>query len=296
MNDINEALKSPNVQAFLRVLRAGESSQDDVAYRTMYGGGTFASFQDHPRIKNTAAGITSTAAGAYQFLEKTWNGLDAQYNLPDFSPATQDFAAVALIKGRGALNDVLAGRFDEAVRKCSREWASLPGSPYGQPTITLARARKTYEEYGGSYSEVTPVVTTQPKETKMVPLPIIGLALQAIAAFMPKVRELFPGSEVSERNLKAAEAVVNIAKDAIGATNEQDLITKLKEDPQSANVAGKAVQAHPIGIVEVGGGIVEARKAALEMTKAEVSLWKNPAFIISMVLLLAAAYTADTRC
>ena len=120
----------------------------------------------------------------------------------------------------------------------------------------------------------------------MVPLPIIGLALQAIAAFMPKVRELFPGSEVSERNLKAAEAVVNIAKDAIGASNEQDLITKLKEDPQAANVVEKAVQDNWFGIVEVGGGIVEARKAALEMTKAEVSLWKNPAFIISMVLLL----------
>lgn len=286
MNDINEALKSPNVQAFLRVLRAGESSQDDVAYRTMYGGGTFASFQDHPRIKNTAAGITSTAAGAYQFLEKTWNGLDAQYNFPDFSPATQDFAAVALIKGRGALNDVLAGRFDEAVRKCSREWASLPGSPYGQPTITLARARKTYEEYGGTYSEVTPVVTTQPKETKMVPLPIIGLALQAIAAFMPKVRELFPGSEVSERNLKAAEAVVNIAKDAIGATNEQDLITKLKEDPQAANIVEKSIQDNWFGIVEVGGGIEAAREVNVEMTKAGVPLWGNPAFIVSMVLLV----------
>lgn len=286
MSDINEALKSPNVQAFLRVLRAGESSQDDIAYRTMYGGGTFASFHDHPRIKNTAAGITSSAAGAYQFLEKTWNGLDAKYNFPDFSPATQDFAAVALIKGRGALDDVLAGRFDEAVRKCNREWASLPGSPYGQPTITLARARKTYEEYGGSYSEVTPVVTTQPKETKMVPLPIIGLALQAIAAFMPKVRELFPGSEVSERNLKAAEAVVNIAKDAIGANNEQDLITKLKEDPQAANIVEKSIQDNWFGIVEVGGGIEAARTAALEMTKAGVPLWGNPAFIVSMVLLL----------
>jgi muramidase (phage lysozyme) len=286
MSDINEALKSPNVQAFLRVLRAGESSQDDVAYRTMYGGGTFASFQDHPRIKNTAAGITSTAAGAYQFLEKTWNGLDAQYNFPDFSPATQDFAAVALILGRGALDDVLAGRFEQAIRKCNKEWASLPWSPYGQPTRTIEQARAVYEAYGGKYSEGT-VDTAQPtKESKMVPLPIIGLALQAIAAFMPKVRELFPGSEVSERNLKAAEAVVNIAKDAIGAANEQDLITKLKEDPQAANVVEKAVQDNWFGIVEVGGGIVEARKAALEMTKAEVSLWKNPAFIISFMLLI----------
>jgi len=286
LNNINEALKNTNVQAFLRVIRAGETSQDDIAYRTMFGGGTFASFNDHPRVKNSAAGLVSTAAGAYQFLERTWDGLDAKYNFPDFSPATQDFAAVALILGRGALDDVLAGRFEQAVRKCNKEWASLPWSPYGQPTRTIEQARAVYEAYGGKYSEGT-VDTAQPtKESKMVPLPIIGLAIQAIAAFMPKVRELFPGSEVAERNLKAAEAVVNIAKDAIGAANEQDLITKLKEDPQAANVVEKAVQDNWFGIVEVGGGIVEARKAALEMTKAEVPLWKNPAFIVSMVLLL----------
>lgn len=286
MTNLNEALKSPNVQAFLRVIRAGETSQDDIAYRTMFGGGTFASFNDHPRVKNSAAGLVSTAAGAYQFLERTWDGLDAKYNFPDFSPATQDFAAVALILGRGALDDVLAGRFEQAVRKCNKEWASLPWSPYGQPTRTIEQARAVYEAYGGTYSEVTSKPAQPTEETKMVPLPIIGLAIQAISAFMPKVRELFPGSEVADRNLKAAEAVVNIAKDAIGAANEQDLITRLKEDPQAANVVEKAVQDNWFGIVEVGGGIVEARKAALEMTKAEVPLWKNPAFIVSMVLLL----------
>jgi len=40
---------------------------------------------------------------------------------------------------------VKAGRFDAAVAKCAKEWASLPGSPYGQPVKTLdqARARAT---------------------------------------------------------------------------------------------------------------------------------------------------------
>lgn len=283
MSNLSEALQSPNVQAFLRVIRAGETSQDDRAYSTMFGGGFFASFVDHPRLKNSAAGLTSTAAGAYQFLERTWDNLVVKYKFPDFSPASQDLGAVALILGRGALDDVLAGRFDAAIRKCNKEWASLPGSPYGQPTRTMAQAKQTYEAYGGTYSEAGTVTKTE--ETKMVPLPIIGLAIQAISAFMPKVRELFPGSEVADRNLKAAEAVVNIAKDAIGAANEQDLITKLKEDPNAANVVEKAVQDNWFGIVEVGGGIVEARKAAVEMTKAEIPLWKNPAFIVSMVLL-----------
>ena len=40
------------------------------------------------------------------------------------------------------------------------------------------------------------------------------------------------------------------------------------------------------GIVEVGGGIEAAREANVEMTKAGVPLWGNPAFIVSMVLLV----------
>jgi muramidase (phage lysozyme) len=50
---------------------------------------------------------------------------------------------------------VIAGNFQEAVRKCAREWASLPGSPYGQPMRTLAQALETYASYGGDISEDT---------------------------------------------------------------------------------------------------------------------------------------------
>lgn len=54
-----------------------------------------------------------------------------------------------LIRRRGALADVMAGRLQEAVAKCCREWASLPGSPYHQPTRTLRQAIDTYRRFGG---------------------------------------------------------------------------------------------------------------------------------------------------
>lgn len=149
VDDLIAALASPNVQAFLRVIRAGESSQDDDAYRVMFGGSRFESFADHPRRKNTAAGLTSTAAGAYQFLSKTWDECRAALELRDFSPRSQDLAALYLIRRRGALADVLAGYVEAAIEKCSHEWASLPGSPYGQPTMTLAKALAVYRGYGG---------------------------------------------------------------------------------------------------------------------------------------------------
>lgn len=158
LTDMAEAIDTAdrNVRAFLMMIRVGEGTSDPAGYSRLFGGQQFASFADHPRLKVTRnyAGkpITSTAAGAYQFLVGTWDEVRAALDLPDFSPASQDAAAVYLIRRRGALADVKAGRFNEAVRKCAKEWASLPGSPYGQPVKTIQQARATYEKNGGTYA------------------------------------------------------------------------------------------------------------------------------------------------
>ena len=142
-------LYNPNVQAILRVIRAGEGTSGDIGYRTLFGGGTFSSFADHPRQKITKGSYTSTAAGAYQFLSSTWDETKRIMNLPDFSPRSQDLGALGRIAARGALEDAKAGRFDTAIKKIAREWASLPGSPYGQPMLSWDRARSLYADAGG---------------------------------------------------------------------------------------------------------------------------------------------------
>lgn len=147
--DEMNAMQYPNVQAFLMLIRTGEGTANGNGYRTLYGGALFSDLSQHPDRAVTAGGITSTAAGAYQFLYKTWQGL----GLPDFSPANQDLGAVMLIKRRGALADVLAGRLDQAIAKCNKEWASLPGSPYGQPTLTLSRAYEKFAQWGGTLEQ-----------------------------------------------------------------------------------------------------------------------------------------------
>lgn len=146
----------PNVQAFLRVIRRGEGTGDSNGYRRLFGGELFASYADHPRkaVTRTMGGkpITSTAAGAYQFLSRTWDETRAIMKLEDFSPASQDRAAVGRIAARGALADVMAGRFEAAIAKCAREWASLPGSPYGQPVISMQTAQAVYTNSGGVFA------------------------------------------------------------------------------------------------------------------------------------------------
>ncbi|KQQ97680.1 hypothetical protein ASF77_05605 [Massilia sp. Leaf139] len=131
------------------MIRKGEGTGDDGGYSRLFGGRQFASFADHPRVTVTAGRYVSTAAGAYQFLSSTWDECARIMGLSSFAPASQDLAAVGLIAKRGALADVKAGRFEVAIRKCAREWASLPFSPYGQPVMSMDTARAVFASAGG---------------------------------------------------------------------------------------------------------------------------------------------------
>lgn len=148
-----DSVNHPNVQAFLKMIRYAEGTAGPNGYRTMFTGLLFDNaYADHPRQRNCAGTLCSTAAGAYQFLSSTWDYVALRLSLKDFSPANQDLAATELIREKGALNDVIAGNFATAVTKVNRVWASLPGSPYGQPTKTLAQLTSVYQNEGGSFA------------------------------------------------------------------------------------------------------------------------------------------------
>ncbi|EPQ6913521.1 hypothetical protein ACUVYS_003371, partial [Escherichia coli] len=53
----------------------------------------------------------------------------------------------ALIAGRKALDVVMQGKISEAIHLCRIEWASLPGSPHGQPTANKKMIMEKYELY-----------------------------------------------------------------------------------------------------------------------------------------------------
>lgn len=141
-----------NLKSFLLMLQYAEGTYGANAYRTLYGGDLFNDFSHHPNRAIHKGGITSTAAGAYQFLFKTWKELQQRLNLPDFSPISQDKAAVELIRRKGALEDVYAGRFADAVNKCRKTWASLPGAGYGQHEYSLKHLTQVYQHTGGNLS------------------------------------------------------------------------------------------------------------------------------------------------
>jgi len=277
-----DALGSPSLRAFLAVIRAGEGTSDPDGYRRHYGGTLFESFADHPRKTITAGRWTSTAAGAFQFLSRTWDECAKALALPDFSPDSQDLAAVFLIRRRGALPDALAGRLDAAIAKCAKEWASLPGSPYGQPTRTLKQAHATYAQAGGALAGTEPA---SPEADMPIPA-IVAALLPVLTSAVPELVKLIkPDSEAANKNAEIAAKAFEVAQQAIGAANAQDVAERIQSDPQAAQAVRQAVQDRWYELAEVGGGIAAAREADRAAGIAGLRAWHSPSFWVALMLL-----------
>ncbi|MBX5131603.1 hypothetical protein HJB80_02705 [Rhizobium lentis] len=104
--------------------------------------GTLSSFRDNSGRRNK-----TSAAGGYQFLSSSWGDMEKKLGLTDFSPQSQDIAAVGLLDRAGALDNVLSGDIDGFVKDANGTWASLPGSPYNQPTRSKSFMRNAWNNY-----------------------------------------------------------------------------------------------------------------------------------------------------
>ena len=134
-----------------------------------------------------------------------------------------------------------------------------------------------------------PDAAQAPSKEQTMPIPaIVAAVLPSLIEAIPKLGKVFgSGSEVAERNIKAAELVVETVKAATGAVNAQDAAERIKADPTAARAAAQAVDAIWYELTEAGGGGVEgARKAAAEYAMPDgPRFWFNPAFWVSMILL-----------
>jgi len=316
--DLSVFRKAPegNLKAFLQVIRTGEGTLGYDGYRTLVGGEHFDSFDDHPRkfvtLRIGGKDVTSSAAGAYQILARTWDSLDS-LGLPDFSPQSQDMAAVALIDRRGALEAVLAGRFEEAIRKCNREWASLPGSPYGQPTMTIQQARQVYEANGGRYEPDKPLAAAPaapiedrplppytepaPPQEPAMPAPLIPIVSALVPALLPALIEHIPAlasifgdrSKASkEQYAQAGVKVLEVIQAATGSRNAQEAVEKVASDPAAKQAAQEAVRTGWFELQEVAGGVAAAREANAAAPVGFFGLKFHEALTL---ILVAGAYT-----
>lgn len=131
----------------------GTASKGDDGYNVIVGGSLFSNYMDHPRqlVDLPKLGVKSSAAGRYQLLARYYDAYKRQFprNIPDFSPQSQDFIAMQQIRECKAIPDIIAGNFDEAIKKVANIWASLPGAGYGQHEQKIERLRLAYTKAGG---------------------------------------------------------------------------------------------------------------------------------------------------
>lgn len=159
MSNLNE-----NLLAFLDMIAYSELGSKLLAdsangYNVIVGSmpgrvDRFNDYKDHPRklVVMTINGkqVKSTAAGRYQILARYYDAYKRQLGLTDFGPIAQDQIAIQMIRECNALDDIRAGRFDVAARKCASRWASLPGAGYDQHENDLYDLRAAYVAAGGA--------------------------------------------------------------------------------------------------------------------------------------------------
>ena len=136
-----------NIGAFLAVIRQGESSGDYSAYVSFGARDSFYDNSGHPietgekgYVIRPDTGELTSAAGAYQIVYSTW----LTVRQPDFSPYSQDNAAIELIKRRGAYFDIIAGDIASAVPKLRNEWEM-----FKQPKWSIVAVSNLFVKNGG---------------------------------------------------------------------------------------------------------------------------------------------------
>ena len=114
-----------NLRAILSMLKQAEagSSNAPLSYNSWNSGDLFTShsysanpkdYQKHPGMNPNSK---SSAAGAYQFLSRF-------YSMPDFSPISQDKAALKLMTTKG-YNAAIFGDVPSFVKESKERWTSL---------------------------------------------------------------------------------------------------------------------------------------------------------------------------
>jgi muramidase (phage lysozyme) len=122
------AMSNPEVFAFMQALSTGEGDYDQ-----LNGGARFTGW-DYPAAANRAA-------GAYQIVPRTYDGLRGQLGLTDFSPDTQDVMAAHLIGSAGGVAPLVNGNLQEAIGRLKGIWPSLPGGTQQNAVMSDFQAR-----------------------------------------------------------------------------------------------------------------------------------------------------------
>lgn len=231
--------RDPRVRAMLDAIGFSEGTDKRFGYATHVGGrrsaaGAGQKDRSVVYLGRDKAGrpLRSSADGRYQFLNSTWDGDARSLGLTDFSPHSQDLAAVYELMKSGAINPLMSGDFGGAVHAARRVWASFPGAGYNQGERSLSSLQKVYDRslaVGGFTVNNAPVSPSNP-------VPVVVAA-----------GDLRGGTGLFVKEPRAADvaplATVRATEDAVETLGQDVTAAHLSfvEFPKSAVPAGLAM-------------------------------------------------------
>lgn len=116
--------------------------------------------------------------------------------------------------------------------------------------------------------------------------PFVLAALPSLISAAPSLIRLFGNGEQAEKNAKAAEVAVEIAKAVTAQPTAEGAVAALQQKPDLAQDYQKAVEAQWYTLVGEagGGGIAGAREHSAKMTP-DGKPWMSPALWVTFALL-----------
>jgi lysozyme len=250
MSEINQ-----QARRWLEVISGAEGTQrldPAESYKVLFGGGLFDPSKtgwQHPERVVRTPGYASAAAGKYQFMPTTYKEVAAKLGLKDFSPRSQDLAALEKIRERG-VDPSKEKITPQTVAKLAPEWASLPTlegtSYYGQPVKTFDEVLEFADKAEGPEAKQAAMGQTALKK-KQDPSPAQAVT-ERIKLFRPS-KDFF-------RNL------INQVQRTFGTVPNQSTRIQRNTSPTLADYTAAIDKAYAEGKDELGEALEEASLTA----------------------------------
>lgn len=191
---------TPEVKAFMDAIAYGE-----VEDKLGINGYSEGNNGEKNLIKNNQfppGSYTTLNVGRYQFSHDEFDEfLATNPPVKDFSPLGQDLMCYWRMgkNQRNVLEPLLKGDLDTAMLRAGKEWASIPGSPYGQVHLTKSQWVNYYNQRLAYYRGQQPTPSPPAAAAPMSPTP---------ATTTPPVAQIPPPQESS---IKGTEIIIELA-------------------------------------------------------------------------------------
>lgn len=173
-----------------------------------------------------------------------------------------------------------AGQFETITRK-------INGGLNGQAD-RLAHYQRALSvlEGGDSAPTESGPFPEQPAQGETVVAPFIAAAIPSLIQAAPALIRLFGNSEQAEKNAKAAEVAVEIAKAVTETPTAEGAVAAMQADPELANTYARAVAAQWYELAgEAGGGGIAGARQADQAAMQQGKPWLSPALWVAVLIL-----------